>query len=328
MMNDSRPDGPATWPAWACPAHLQTLSLSPASLTCPAGDAHPVEGGVPRFVPHGSYASAFGAQWKRYRLTQLDSHTGLSITRNRVHNTLGEKLSANLAGRHVLECGCGAGRFTETLLDAGGYVTSVDLSDAVDANALNFPPGKRHRIAQADIVHLPFAPRQFDVVFCLGVIQHTPDPERTIEKLYAQVKPGGTLVIDHYDFGWSWYTRVALPVRAALRRLPADRGLRATEWLVGVFLPIHRFFRHSRLMQTVLARISPITTYYYDIPQLSDALQREWALLDTHDSLTDWYKHFRSADRIRALLERLGASNIECAKQGALVIARATRPPE
>ena len=68
---------------------------------------------------------------------------------------------------------------------------TVDMSTAVEANQENLPQTDRHRIVQADAVRLPFAPRQYDIVFCLGVIQHTPVPEETIEKLYAHVKPGG-----------------------------------------------------------------------------------------------------------------------------------------
>jgi 2-polyprenyl-3-methyl-5-hydroxy-6-metoxy-1,4-benzoquinol methylase len=44
------------------------------------------------------------------------------------------------------------------------------------------------------------------VVFCLGVIQHIPDPEATIACLYNQVRPRGTLAIDHCTYsvsGWS-----------------------------------------------------------------------------------------------------------------------------
>jgi 2-polyprenyl-3-methyl-5-hydroxy-6-metoxy-1,4-benzoquinol methylase len=98
----------------------------------------------------------------------------------------------------VLEAGCGAGRFTEVLLKRGASVTSIDLTDAVAANQENFPQSEHHRIAQADILRLPFSPKQFDAVFCLRVIQHTPSPEAAIAALYDQVRPGGLLVIDHY----------------------------------------------------------------------------------------------------------------------------------
>jgi 2-polyprenyl-3-methyl-5-hydroxy-6-metoxy-1,4-benzoquinol methylase len=72
---------------------------------------------------------------------------------------------------------------TEVLLSTGAFVTSVDLSSAVEANQENFPQDERHRIIQADVLRLPFPQGQYDTVFCLGVIQHTPRPEETLEKL-------------------------------------------------------------------------------------------------------------------------------------------------
>ena len=103
-------------------------------------------------------------------------------------------------------------------------MTSIDLSSAVDANQATCPQGAKHRIAQADILALPFLPLQFDIVFCLGVIQHTPKPEQTITRLYDQVKPGGSLVFDHYTHTLSWYTKTAPLFRHVLRRLSARKG--------------------------------------------------------------------------------------------------------
>ena len=51
-------------------------------------------------------------------------------------------------------------------------------------------------------------------------------------------------------------------------------------------------------------------TYYHSFPQLNDQLQYEWAELDTHDSLTDFYKHLRSVRSIRATLQALGARDV------------------
>src|SRR5437870_8581674 len=137
----------------------------------PVGTSH--INGIPRFVPNSNYAAAFGTQWKKYRLTQLDSYTRTTITKDRAERCVGEKLWDELGGKQVLECGCGAGCFTEILLAKKAFVTSIDLSDAVDANQETFPQGEIHRIAQADVLKLSFAPYQFDVVFYLGVIQHT-----------------------------------------------------------------------------------------------------------------------------------------------------------
>jgi SAM-dependent methyltransferase len=204
-------------------------------------------------------------------------------------------------------------------------VTSVDLSSAVEANQENFPQNERHRIIQADLLSLPFVPGQYDIVFCLGVIQHTVKPEEAIERLYTHVKPGGSLVMDHYTYTLSKFTKTALLFRMALRRLSPERGLKVTERLVDVFFPLHRKAQKHRVMQILLSRVSPVLSYYNVLP-LRDDLQREWSLLDTHDSLTDWHKHFRTRGQIRRTLERLGAVEIWCEYGGNGVEARCRRP--
>ncbi|MBV9308370.1 MAG: methyltransferase domain-containing protein [Acidobacteriaceae bacterium] len=311
------------WPAWHCSKHQIALN---EEFECPHGHSVPVVAGIPRFVSSDNYAVHFGKQWKRYRLTQLDSYTGKPITRTRLQRCLGN-LWPTIGNRQVLECGCGAGRFTEILLDAGALVTSVDLSDAVEANAQTFSINDTHRIAQADIMALPFAPEQFDIVICLGVIQHTPSPEATIAALYQQVRPGGWLIIDHYkrEF-FRWYSKTAPVVRAILKRMPRERSLRITEALVNSLLPIHRKVANKRLLRSAWCRISPVLTHYNTYPELDDELQRQWSLLDTHDSLTDWFKHRRNVNEIQRVLSDLGAQSIECWYGGNGVEARAQRP--
>jgi SAM-dependent methyltransferase len=319
------PDGQAiTSPAWVCPHDGKPLQGTSPYLDC--GDHRfPVVNGIPRFVPSRTYADHFGEQWKRYRLTQLDSFTRQPISATRLHRCFGETLWNRLSNLDVLECGCGAGRFTEVLLDRGARVTSIDLSDAVEANVENFPIGPLHRAAQADILTLPFAPHGFDVVACLGVIQHTPSPEATIARLYSHVRPGGWLVIDHYTYELGWYTKSAPLFRAVLKRLPTEVSIRFTEAMVNRLLPVHKRVAHSRL-RSIVCRVSPVLTHYQTYPELDDELQRQWALLDTHDSLTDYFKHFRTRGQILRLLSRLGLELISCAYAGNGVEARGRRP--
>jgi SAM-dependent methyltransferase len=295
-------------------------------LTCPAGEAIPVRDGIPRFAGGSNYADHFGLQWNRYRSTQLDSVAGHSLSRDRLRRCMGEDLWGTLGGSRVLECGCGAGRFTEVLLAQGASVTSIDLSNAVDANALNAPIGPRHRIAQADIMALPFAPRSFDIVVCLGVVQHTPDPERSIGAMSEMLAPGGTLVIDHYTFSWGWYTKTAPLFRLWLRRLPPERSLRITDRLVDLLLPVHKAVARIPILSSIVWRLSPVLAYYREFPDFSDEQQRQWARLDTHDYLTDWYKHFRTRAQVRRALEGLGLTGIWCEYGGNGVEARGVRP--
>lgn len=314
------------WPAWHCPFHRSLLVDEGNALTCSEGDRFIRVGDIPRFVIGPHYAEAFGEQWKRYRLTQLDSFTKTSISRDRLYRCLGEALRTDLRGKHVLECGCGAGRFTEILLDLGASVTSIDLSDAVEANLENLPHNETHRVAQADISALPFEAQQFDLVLCLGVVQHTPDPEKTLAHLYAQVKHGGALVIDHYTWTLSWCTKTAPLIRHIAKRLRPQVGIKLTETLVDMFYPLHKATRHFRPGHMLLSRISPVLSYCHAYPLLSDSLLREWALLDTHDSLTDWHKHFRTRNQIVSALQQLGLERIWCEYGGNGVEARGYRP--
>jgi len=315
------------WLAWHCPLHQIPLNDQGEALICPNGDSFRRIDEIPRFVAPTSYADAFGAQWKRYRLTQLDSYTGLSITRDRARRCLGEVLWNDLSDKHVLEVGCGAGRFTEILLERGAFVTSIDLSAAVEANQENFQQNEKHRIGQADAAKLPFAPGQYDVVFCLGVIQHTPSPEDTIRCLYRQLKPGGVLVFDHYTFTLSNCTKIIEPLlRRFLMRLEPENGIRWTEKLVKIFLPLHRLVRGFLPAQYLVSRISPVRVYYHHYPGLTEELQREWAKLDTHDALTSWYRHWRTRGQLHRLLTSLGTQDIHCSRGGNGIEVRARRP--
>lgn len=320
------------FPPVVCPLDRTELSSQSGALICQNGHHFDVQMGIPRLVAsETAYTDAFGEQWATYRATQLDSYTGTRISADRLVRCLGEELWQRLNQPEridVLETGCGAGRFTEVLLKAPAVrLTSSDLSSAVEPNQINCPQDDRHRVVQADILKLPFRDESYDVVICLGVIQHTPAPETTIAQLYAQVKPGGWLVIDHYTPSLSYYTKVSsLLLRPVLKRLPAGQGSAATEFLTKLFYPMHRAVRNHRALQTILSRVSPLYTYFQMYPQLEERLQYEWALLDTHDSLTDYFKHFRTGPQIHRALDALGARDIWIGKGGNGIEARCRKP--
>jgi SAM-dependent methyltransferase len=127
--------------------------------------------------------------------------------------------------KNCLEVGCGAERFTEILLKICQHVVSVNLSDAVDANKLNFLVSESHQIIQGDVMKLPFKHRTLELVLCLSVIQDTPNPEATIRALADQVKVGGWLVIDHYTKSIAWNLRSAKYIRPVFKRLPPEVAL-------------------------------------------------------------------------------------------------------
>lgn len=323
-------------PELVCQVHAQPLAAGDgrrvedaASLNCPHGCRVPVVRNIPRFVEATNYAAAFGWQWKKFRRTQLDSHTGTTISRERLARCLGGSLDV-LRGRTVLEVGCGAGRFTELMLGAGARVAACDLSLAVEANYENCGrDDDSYFVCQADVRRLPFAPGSFDFVVCLGVIQHTPDPTETIAALARHVRPGGMLVIDHYTNNTP-KNRVQSLLRELLIRLPPRFATPLALAVSRSLLPLHRLSwsekRGRWRLRGPLRRYSPLADYSEVFPQLGEKLLAEWSLLDTHDMVTDRYKHLRSAEEIRATLAACGLEELEVSYGGNGVEARARAP--
>lgn len=313
-----------------CVNHQQQLTVAgggqPSELTCECGCRAPIVRSIPRFVDHANYASAFGLQWKRFRRTQLDSFTGTTISKDRLERCLGGSLEI-LKGKSVLEAGCGAGRFTEVMLAAGARVFACDLSCAVEANYENC----RHLapdyfVCQANALKLPVAPRSFDFVVCLGVIQHTPSPEETVAALALYVRPGGTIVLDHYPPDYP-LTRSRAISRRILLKLPPRLAHLFALTLARLLVPIHRLTWNDRRgvwrVRRWLAKHSPLVDHYGVFPIGPDLLA-QWAILDTHDTLTDHYKHLRSETQIQQTLRACGFSRVEVWRGGNGVEARAS----
>ncbi len=312
------------------PAKGMPMTFENDRLIARDGTCYPIINGIPRFVSERNYAADFGKQWQAFKKTQLDSCSGLSISRDRLMRCLNGHLNL-LEGKIILEAGSGAGRFTELLLTAGAIVHSFDLSSAVEANHDNNGHSKNLTLVQADICHMPFQRSYYDYVICLGVLQHTPSPEESIRHLYQMVRSGGYLVIDHYIFKW----RNVLPppiggasmiYRRLLLALPSKYRFSILKRVVNFWFPIHWYFKDSKFLQRILRRLSPVHFYYSNLDLKTKDRYYQWALLDTHDSTTDYYKHHRSAKQIRLCLERLGAKDIVVTQGGNGVEAFCRKP--
>lgn len=299
------------------------------ALVSESGVRYPIVESIPRFVEPENYAADFGAQWNRFPATQLDSHTKRPHSEERLRRCMGLDLE-RIRGKHVLEAGSGAGRFSEVLLKYGAKLDTFDYSSAVSANASN-NGGKDFSLAQADIRSIPFPRESYDYVICLGVIQHTPDSEQSIAKLWEMVAPGGRLVIDHY--GWNLWLRLPPPLgdaeklyRQIILRLPRERRFPAIKKIVDFWFPIYWKTRKSKIIRKVLNRTVGIHFYYGQIELGTRERYYEWALLDTHDGMTDAFKRYRSVAQIRRTLEELGATDVNVWKGGNGVEAWCRKP--
>ncbi|MFZ5617894.1 MAG: class I SAM-dependent methyltransferase [Pseudomonadota bacterium] len=158
-----------------------------------------------------------------------------------------------LAGKQVLDVGCGDGFFTIAIAKAGGVVIGVDTDDemlsAAKANASS--EGVSVDFKRADACALPFHDATFDVVVAASLLCLVRDRDAVLAEMARVLKPNGRLVIGELG-AWSvWNTlrRIrgvmgARPWRDAhfftpgeMRRMMGRAGLRATSVTGAVYYP-------------------------------------------------------------------------------------------
>ena len=153
-------------------------------------------------------------------------------------------------------------------------------------------------------------------------------PEQTICSLAEHLKPGGILIIDQqtvksFLHRVSWLLTTGYPLRAILKRLPPELGLKATIALTAICDPIRKRTCKHFWLDRIASRIFPSACMYDTFPQLDPSIAYEWNELDTHDYLTRWYNHVRTLQEIDRYLSQLGFEYITCTYGGNGVVARA-----
>lgn len=275
-----------------------------------SGEVYPIRNFIPRFVPNEAYAASFGEQWNHYRRTQLDRFNGLTLSRERFFNDTGWT-PEELDGQRILEAGCGAGRFTQILLDAGAEVYSIDYSTAVDACWANNGPHPSLFLAQGDLYEMPFERGFFDKVFCYGVLQHTPDVKGAFMNLPQFLKAGGGIAVDVYR-KTPWTTRWTSKYwyRPVTKRMPRELLRNIVEWYVPRWISIDNFIQRIPVIRHVVPAIIPCWNYT-GVPQLTSEQITQWAILDTFDALSPSYDYPQTLSAVRSWFEEAGLAAID-----------------
>jgi 2-polyprenyl-6-hydroxyphenyl methylase/3-demethylubiquinone-9 3-methyltransferase len=130
---------------------------------------------------------------------------------------------APLAGKTVLDIGCGGGILAESMARKGADVTGIDLSEkalkVADLHSLESGVQVRYELISAEDMAAR-EPGSFDVVTCMEMLEHVPDPAAIVSACAALVKPGGHVFFSTINRNPKSYLFAVLGAEYILRLLP------------------------------------------------------------------------------------------------------------
>lgn len=130
---------------------------------------------------------------------------------------------AKLKEQRVIDIGCGGGLLSEGMAALGARVTGIDLSEkALSIARLHlYESGHAvdYRLVSAEAMAVE-APGNFDVVTCLEMLEHVPDPASTVAACAALVKPGGQVFLSTLNRNAKAYLVAVVGAEYLLNLLP------------------------------------------------------------------------------------------------------------
>ncbi|MFZ6863559.1 bifunctional 2-polyprenyl-6-hydroxyphenol methylase/3-demethylubiquinol 3-O-methyltransferase UbiG [Undibacterium sp. Ji67W] len=128
-----------------------------------------------------------------------------------------------LAGKNVIDVGCGGGILAESMAKKGATVTGIDLSDkalkVADLHSLESGVSVRYKKIPAEEM-AEMEAGQFDVVTCMEMLEHVPDPASIIRACTKMVKPGGHVFFSTLNRNVKSYLFAIIGAEYVLQLLP------------------------------------------------------------------------------------------------------------
>ena len=176
----------------------------------------------------GRTKSAYDLQWNTFRILRPEEDRATFANRTGFG-------PSEIAGTTVLDAGCGMGRYLRIAAEMGASrVVGIDLSGATVAARELTADLEGVSVVKGDLLRLPFASGTFDLIYSLGVLDHTPDPKAAFLSVARLLKPGGRVAIWVYPRERPALEAIMNAHRAVSRRLPLPVLMRLSRWTAPI----------------------------------------------------------------------------------------------
>lgn len=225
------------------------LDVQTGTLECAAGHRFEIRDGVARLSyeasPAESIRNTYDTAWSNF---QYGDATWSKDTRERVKIFLDEVQLApdQLAGKLMLDAGCGTGVLTNGVNIYGCESVGLDVSGIVVRAHRHFglQGADRAHFVQGDLDHPPFRNAVFDIIYAGGVLHCNPDPHASFVSIAGKLKPGGRLWVWLYRKRSDLKYRLQQLFRAFVTRLPK----RLQRHVVALWLPQAMLRQYLRIL--------------------------------------------------------------------------------
>ncbi len=134
-----------------------------------------------------------------------------------------DRSCGGLAGKHVVDVGCGGGILSESMAVRGARVLGIDLGEkalgVARLHKLESGVAVDYRLVSAEAL-AEETPSAFDVVTCMELLEHVPEPARVIAACATLAKPGGLVIISTINRGVKAYALAVVAAEYVLGLLP------------------------------------------------------------------------------------------------------------
>ena len=237
----------------------------------------------------------FGDQWQEFT-----RNTGYYASMDALRSLLDPLLDIeDVRGRNVADVGAGTGRYTRLFHQAGaGKILALEPSKAFEVLQKNTADLAGIEYCRKPAEEIP--PRDFDWIFCIGVLQFIPDPAPALMAMGRALGRKGRLFLWVYSEEKNGvYLFLIRPLRRLTSRLPH----RVVKYLAAGLLPPAEFYARLCRRFPRLPMSEYLTNYFLRVNRYSRRLI-------IHDQLNPGYAKYYRRDELKSLLETCGYTEI------------------